>query len=325
MQRSKRVDLFSAMASSALLAIGGVVRLPPAESQSERGSRGGPSVRWPAHAVDTRPFPRPAAVRRTGAVLVAVAHPDDETLMMGGTLARLAHEGRRVVVVCATRGEAGAIADEHLATRATLGEAREQELIRACQSLGIARPIVLSFPDGGLQDVDPRDLAERFGEAIRGVGPCVVVTWGADGGYGHPDHIAVHAAATTAFFRTTTEVGGPGALYYVLVRQPRLVRLVRRVKRLALARGRSVRPNAASLRPTTYVDVACFSKARLAAMREYRSQLPADLWLRGVSGLLSPRNNFAFSRVERFSRAYPALRPDEPAEQALWTGSAPPR
>ena len=70
-------------------------------------------------------------------LLVAVAHPDDETFGMGGTMARFAAQGWGVTVICATRGEVGEIADPSLATPETLGAVREQELRRACAVLGV--------------------------------------------------------------------------------------------------------------------------------------------------------------------------------------------
>src|SRR5579871_1112506 len=98
--------------------------------------------------------PERGACLRRGTVLVVVAHPDDETLMMGGTLARLAAGGWRVVVLSTTRGEAGWVADRALASAATLGAVREQELRQACAVLGIERPIVWRYPDRGLSALD---------------------------------------------------------------------------------------------------------------------------------------------------------------------------
>src|SRR5579871_4498191 len=90
-----------------------------------------------ALALAAAPGNHASGEHRPGSVLVAVSHPDDETLAMGGTLAWLARRGRRVTIVCATGGEAGWIADPLLATRDSLGTVREHELRRAAHVLGV--------------------------------------------------------------------------------------------------------------------------------------------------------------------------------------------
>ncbi len=146
-------------------------------------------------------------------VLMAVfAHPDDESFGTGGTLARYgADPAVRVVLVCATRGEAGEISDSKLATPERLGEVREQELRCACQTLGVDEVYFLDYRDSGMagtpENLDPRalamaDLDEAVGKIvahIRREQPDVVVTFDETGGYGHPDHIAVHHHAKAAF------------------------------------------------------------------------------------------------------------------------------
>src|SRR6266550_2207519 len=81
-------------------------------------------------------------------LLAIFAHPDDESLAMGGTLARYSHAGVEVSLVCATRGEWGSISDPALATRENLAEVREGELRAACQVLGISQLHFLDCPDG---------------------------------------------------------------------------------------------------------------------------------------------------------------------------------
>ncbi|HYN87205.1 MAG TPA: PIG-L family deacetylase, partial [Ardenticatenaceae bacterium] len=83
-------------------------------------------------------------------ILALFAHPDDECFGVGGTLARAAREGAHVVLVCATRGEAGEIADPALATPETLGEVREGELNCAAEALGLAELIFLGYRDSGM-------------------------------------------------------------------------------------------------------------------------------------------------------------------------------
>ena len=122
-----------------------------------------------------------------------------------------ADPGVRVVLVCATRGEAGEISNPTLATPERLGEVREAELRCACRALGVDALHFLGYRDSGMagtaENLDPRALAmadpyEAVGRLvchIRRERPHVVVTHDETGGYGHPDHIAVHYHAKAAF------------------------------------------------------------------------------------------------------------------------------
>lgn len=131
-------------------------------------------------------------------LLGVFAHPDDETFCAGGTLARYAAAGAEVMVVSATRGEAGQIRDAQAATRRTLGLVRERELREACARLGVQRALCLDYFDGTLKDLDQELLARRVVQVIRTFRPDVVITFGEDGAYGHPDHVAISRATTAA-------------------------------------------------------------------------------------------------------------------------------
>jgi N-acetyl-1-D-myo-inositol-2-amino-2-deoxy-alpha-D-glucopyranoside deacetylase len=144
-------------------------------------------------------------------LLAVFAHPDDEAFGTGGTLARYAAEGAHIVLVCATRGEVGEIADESLATPDTLGEVRENELRCAAGALGISEVIFLGYRDSGMDGTPENDDLRAFTNApadeaishlvgiIRRVQPDVVVTFEPNGGYGHPDHITAHRHTVAAF------------------------------------------------------------------------------------------------------------------------------
>jgi N-acetyl-1-D-myo-inositol-2-amino-2-deoxy-alpha-D-glucopyranoside deacetylase len=145
-------------------------------------------------------------------LMAVFAHPDDESFGIGGTLARYGSDPNvRVVLICATRGEAGEISDPKLASLERLGQVREQELRCACRTLGVEELYFLDYRDSGMagtaENDDPRALAQAdFGEAvgkvvahIRREKPDVVVTFDENGGYGHPDHIAIHHIAKAAF------------------------------------------------------------------------------------------------------------------------------
>ncbi len=144
-------------------------------------------------------------------LLASFAHPDDEAFGVGGTLAHYAAGGVRVVLVCATRGEEGEISDPALATPEKLGEVREGELRCAAQTLGIQEPIFLGYRDSGMagtpSNQDPRayvnvpgdEVVARLVGIIRKERPEAVVTFEPNGGYGHPDHMAIHRHTVAAF------------------------------------------------------------------------------------------------------------------------------
>ena len=128
------------------------------------------------------------------------AHPDDETICAGGTLAKYASGGAEVRVVTLTRGGAGQIRDASAATRATLRQVREKELDAAGNELGLTETRCLDYPDGGLSEIDNHVLVRLASELLREIDPDVVITFGPDGFSGHPDHVAVGAAVTAACY-----------------------------------------------------------------------------------------------------------------------------
>ncbi len=147
-----------------------------------------------------------------GAVLLAVlAHPDDETFGTGGTLALYARRGAAVYLVCATRGEAGEMDEGLLQDFDSAADRRTAELRCAALTLGLAGLHFLNYRDSGMpgspDNRHPRALAAQPVEQvaaevahyIRLLKPQVVITFDPLGGYGHPDHIAVHKAAKLAF------------------------------------------------------------------------------------------------------------------------------
>ncbi len=143
-------------------------------------------------------------------MLAVLAHPDDETFGIGGTLAHYAHTGVEVHLVCATRGEAGQ-APPDLNGFACIGDMRQEELQRAANILGLTAVHLLGYRDSGMAGspenhhpqalaVAPLDqVALQVARYIREIGPQVVITFDPIGGYRHPDHIAIHRATVEAF------------------------------------------------------------------------------------------------------------------------------
>ncbi len=143
------------------------------------------------------------------------AHPDDEAFGTAGTMARAVSSGHAVAVVCATRGEQGQIADPALATPENLGQVREQELRSACGAVGVTDVNFLDYRDGHLPEADTIEAIGRIVRQIRRFKPDVVITFAANGGYGHIDHMAIHrltlaaipAAANPTFFADQVSEG----------------------------------------------------------------------------------------------------------------------
>jgi LmbE family N-acetylglucosaminyl deacetylase len=140
-------------------------------------------------------------------LLVVLAHPDDESFPMGGTLAKYAADETQVTLVCATRGEAGIAG----LTPEETAQIRTEELQAAAAALGLAGVRFLSYRDGQLADADPDKIVGQLVDIMAAMQPQAVITFGPDGISGHPDHLAIHRFTTAAFDRA----GLPARLYYL--------------------------------------------------------------------------------------------------------------
>jgi LmbE family N-acetylglucosaminyl deacetylase len=138
-------------------------------------------------------------------LLCVFAHPDDEQWGTAGALVACVERSVEVHLLTATSGDAGEISDPALATPETLAAVREEELRAACRILGLRPPILLRHPDGRLNEIDAELLAGQVATTIRRLRPRVVLTFDANGGYGHPDHIAIHQATLRAVERATAQ------------------------------------------------------------------------------------------------------------------------
>ncbi len=145
------------------------------------------------------------------AVVVFVhAHPDDESISTGGTMARLAAAGHRVVLVCATDGSRGEAVEGTVEPGTDLAAVRAAELEAAAAVLGVDRVVHLGYRDSGMEGADTNDdpacfwrtnvdeAAERLAAVLVDEGADLVTVYDAHGGYGHPDHIQVHRVGTRA-------------------------------------------------------------------------------------------------------------------------------
>ncbi|MCA9883753.1 MAG: PIG-L family deacetylase [Anaerolineae bacterium] len=147
-------------------------------------------------------------------LLIAYAHPDDESFGSGGLIAKYVAEGAQVGYICATNGDMGTIPASMREQYNTVSEVRLAELQCATEVLGLDPVVCFGYKDSGMmnsasnQDPEclwygwqnqPDVLIKRIVQVIRDFRPHVIVTFNRYGGYGHPDHIAIQQATTQAF------------------------------------------------------------------------------------------------------------------------------
>ncbi len=209
------------------------------------------------------------------------AHPDDEAFGPSGMVRKLHDEGVRNVVITATRGEQGNLGEPPIATRPTLADIRAQELQAACALIGVDRLELWSYPDGALSVVDTNELRDRIVEIFNQEKPHVVLTFGPDGIYGHPDHIAIHIAATQAFaqYLALHSHEDPPRLYYVTVGPS--------TEKAENTAGSTEAP--APLPATARIDVSSYAEIKREALRAHATQhqdwgmfLDRDEWFKTV-------------------------------------------
>jgi LmbE family N-acetylglucosaminyl deacetylase len=215
------------------------------------------------------------------------AHPDDEAIATGGTMAALAAAGHRVVLITATRGELGEVADGFLRPGETLGERRTVELAAAAAILGVERQVVLGYHDSGMEGEDSNarddvfataDVAEaagRLAAILAEEASDVLVTYDEHGGYGHPDHVRVHDVGMAAAVLAGTPV------VYLATMDRDFMRALR-AEAAASDYGPEDNLEGAdtmgepSERITTEVDVSPWVDAKREAMRAHASQITED-------------------------------------------------
>lgn len=244
----------------------------------------------------------PEEIRTATYTLVSLhAHPDDEALLTGGTLARAAAEGHRVVLVVATLGEAG-LTSPRLAD--DLGERRRRELEKAAHALGVARVVTLGYADSGSTgDPDPalaagsrgrgafscadvEEVAQVVAGLLRQEGADVLTSYDRHGGYGHPDHLQVHRVG-----RRAAEIAGTPVLLEATVDRELLQRALRLARRVLGRRRAGSLPtldSAYTTRPelTHCVDVRPQVVAKRRALRAHASQAVGGGGIRTMALLL---------------------------------------
>jgi LmbE family N-acetylglucosaminyl deacetylase len=229
------------------------------------------------------------------------AHPDDEAILTGGTIARATGDGHRVVLVFATRGDQGEVADGVLAPSEVLGDRRHDEALRAAEILGVARVEFLGYRDSGMAETDTNlaegsfwsadvdDAARGLAQILREEDADVLTAYDERGGYGHPDHIQAHRVGVRA-----AELAHTPRLYAATVSRQHFLSIARDQFAELSAEARPPNPDDFDLgvdesRITTTVDVSSMIDRKRAAMAAHASQigeesfflaLPADAFLR---------------------------------------------
>jgi LmbE family N-acetylglucosaminyl deacetylase len=273
-------------------------------------------------------------------LLAVFAHPDDEEWGTSGALRACVERGIEVHLLTATSGGVGEISDPALATPETLAAVREDELRAACRILGLEPPTLLRHPDGQLADVDPELLAGQVVAAIRRLRPRVVLTFDANGGYGHPDHVAIHRATLTALELAADPTYAPPAEAETNVERPhRVDKVYATAYPFSLGERINADFDAAGLPPidfgevqrvaahefgtpdalvTTVVPVERYWDLSWAALAAHRTQYGPDNPFVAVGEEVAR----GWLRTNSFRRVHPSPAPGAilPDEDDLWTG-----
>ena len=266
----------------------------------------------------------------TKTILAVLAHPDDESFGLGGTLALYASKGYDVYYVCATRGEAGTVDEEHLNGFKDTAEMRTHELMRAAKELGLKEVFFLGYRDSGMPGMDANqhpdaqinhpveEVAGRIVKYIRKLKPDVVLTFDPIGGYKHPDHIHIHKATVFAFANSDNasfypEAGDPfkpQALYFQVFPKGLLkaaVRLMPLFGKDPTKFGRNGDINIKELAEVSFpvhvrLNVRSAVDAKRKASECHASQGGVQMRL-GVMGFITK----IFGEREDYMRAYPPV------------------
>lgn len=223
-------------------------------------------------------------------LVMIFAHPDDESFGFAGTASALVDAGHRVSYICATRGEVGEIRIEGLATRDTLGEVRERELRSALNIIGVSDLRLLGYRDSGMEGTaenqDPRAFVNQNVGMVAGavadllveMQPTIVLTYGIDGIYGHPDHVHIHHVASEAIPLAAERGWETPNLYFSAASRER-------IRRMALQPGSPFSNMAPeklavfgtpSAEITTWLDIRAYSDRKLRALNAHRTQVGTE-------------------------------------------------
>ena len=238
-------------------------------------------------------------------LLTLFAHPDDETFSTGGLMAAAVERGQPVTALSATRGEAGESAIADLDDPERLGVVRERELREAMRQVGVSDVRLLGYRDSGMAGspsaehpqafvrVPVESAASRIASQIRSVRPHVIVTFGPEGLYGHPDHLHMHHAALRAIElaadpshtgRATAEPWQTPVLYFAAFPREDMLALFDRPNSPLRSLPEDARGNLGTPRSeiTHRIDIEPWRERKRAAIAAHRTQTAAGGPLAGI-------------------------------------------
>jgi LmbE family N-acetylglucosaminyl deacetylase len=266
----------------------------------------------------------------TKAILAVLAHPDDETFGLGGTLALYAHKGYDTYYICATRGEVGTVDEEHLDGFKNIAELRTDELNRAAKILGLKGVYFLGYRDSGMPGSEDNkhpdaqinhsidEVAGKVVQYIRELKPDIVLTFDPIGGYKHPDHIHIHKATVLAFEKADDpsfhpEAGAPfkpRALYFQVFSR----RILRWTVKLMPLFGRDPtkfgRNHDVNLKELAEVDFPVHVRVNITPVAEIKREASVQHASQGGSQMRRGLMAFVIKLIgerEEFMRAYPPV------------------
>ena len=276
-------------------------------------------------------------------LLSVLAHPDDESFGMGGTLAYYAERGAEVHLVCATRGEVGEVEPEYLEGYESIADLREAELRCAASHLGIKKIHLLDYRDSGMPGTEhnnhpraliaqPQDkVAQEVVDIIRTVKPDVVLTFDPIGGYRHPDHIYMHEITKAAFhaagsdeFSSEFPAFQPQKLYYHTISKRYIKFMVRMMRLLGKDPSRYGKNNDIDLADLASVEFPTHAQIDYGPVADRKKAASACHASQGSSGLMGKMFDWIFRILgfrdkDQFMRAYPEPQ-QENLEQDLFAG-----
>ncbi|HET9914462.1 MAG TPA: PIG-L family deacetylase [Anaerolineales bacterium] len=263
-------------------------------------------------------------------ILAVLAHPDDESFGLGGTLALYAQKGYDTYLVCATRGEVGMVDDEHLNGFRDIAELRTAELERAAKILGLKDVYFLGYRDSGMPGTEENkhpdaqinhsvdEVAGKVIKYIRELKPDVVLTFDPIGGYRHPDHIHIHQATVLAFEKADDasfhpEAGSPfkpRALYYQVFPRSFLKWMTRLMPLFGKDPTKWGTNGDINLKELAEVDFPVHVRVNITPVAEIKREAGAQHASQGGVGMRRGLMGFVmrvFGEKEDYMRAYPPM------------------
>lgn len=266
----------------------------------------------------------------TKTILAVLAHPDDESFGLGGTLALYAQRGYDTYLACATRGEAGTVDAEHLRDFKDIASLRTAELACAADHLGLKGVFYLGYRDSGMPGSEDNkhpqaqinhpveEVAAQVVKHIRELKPDVVLTFDPIGGYKHPDHIHIHKATVLAFEKANDasfhpEAGAPfrpSALYYQVFPRGFLKAMTRLMPIFGKDPTKWGRNGDINLKELAEVDFPVHVRLDIRSVAQIKAEAGACHASQGGVGMRRGLMGFVtrvFGEREDYMRAYPPV------------------